>query len=35
MRLVFVRHAEPDYENDSLTEKGFREAEILKERLKR
>lgn len=35
MRLVFVRHAEPDYENDSLTEKGFREAEILKERLRR
>ena len=33
MRLVFVRHAEPDYENDSLTEKGFREAESLCRRL--
>ena len=29
MRLIFVRHAEPDYEKDSLTEKGFREADIL------
>ena len=29
MRLIFVRHAEPDYELDSLTEKGFREADIL------
>ncbi len=29
MKLVFIRHAEPDYEHDSLTEKGFREAEYL------
>lgn len=29
MRLVLVRHAEPDYEHDSLTPKGFREAELL------
>jgi len=29
MRLIFVRHAEPDYDLDSLTEKGFREADIL------
>lgn len=32
MRLVFVRHAEPDYKKDSLTEKGWREAELLAER---
>lgn len=29
MRIIFIRHAEPDYVNDTLTEKGFREAEIL------
>ncbi len=32
MRLIFVRHAEPDYKNNTLTEKGFREADILAER---
>lgn len=32
MRLIFVRHAEPDYEHDSLTEKGWREAALLAER---
>lgn len=32
MRIIFVRHGEPDYTNDSLTEKGKREAEILAER---
>ena len=26
MRLIFIRHAEPDYSIDSLTEKGWREA---------
>lgn len=35
MRLIFVRHAEPDYEHDSLTEKGFREAALLAERAAR
>ncbi len=30
---MFVRHAEPDYANDSLTVKGKREAELLAERL--
>jgi len=35
MRLIFVRHAEPDYEHDSLTEKGFKEAEILASRTKK
>lgn len=29
MRIVFIRHAEPDYENDTVTPKGRREAEIL------
>ncbi len=33
MRLLIVRHAEPDYVNDTLTEKGRREAEILSEHL--
>ena len=28
MRLIFIRHAEPDYEHDSLTEKGWREAKL-------
>lgn len=32
MQLVFVRHAEPDYSVDSLTPKGFREAELLARR---
>ena len=34
MRLLFIRHGEPDYEKDSLTEKGFREAEHLADYLK-
>ncbi|HIZ56613.1 MAG TPA: histidine phosphatase family protein [Firmicutes bacterium] len=29
MKLLFIRHAEPDYSIDSLTEKGFREAGLL------
>lgn len=29
MNLIFIRHAEPDYARDSLTEKGWREAELL------
>ena len=33
MRLIIVRHAEPDYSIDSLTEKGWREAELLSDRL--
>lgn len=33
MRIVFVRHGEPDYTHDSLTEKGWREARLLSERL--
>ncbi len=33
MKLMFVRHAEPDYRHDSLTVKGRREAELLSDRL--
>lgn len=33
MRIIFVRHGEPDYKNDTLTEKGWREAELLAERI--
>ncbi len=33
MKLIIVRHGDPDYDHDSLTEKGFREAEYLSERL--
>lgn len=32
MKLIMIRHAEPDYSIDSLTEKGFREAELLGKR---
>lgn len=35
MRLLFIRHGDPDYEHDSLTEKGVREAECLGKFLKR
>lgn len=34
MKLIFIRHAEPDYEKDSLTEKGFEEARLLALRTK-
>lgn len=29
MKILIIRHAEPDYANHTLTEKGFREAEFL------
>ena len=29
MKIIFIRHGEPNYEIDSLTEKGWREAELL------
>ena len=35
MKLLIIRHGEPDYKNDSLTEKGRREAECLAEYLSR
>ena len=34
MRLIFVRHGEPDYENDCLTENGREQARCTAERLK-
>lgn len=33
MKLLIVRHGDPNYEIDSLTEKGWREAEFLAQRL--
>lgn len=35
MKLIIIRHAEPDYAIDGLTEKGKKEAELLKNRLKK
>ena len=34
MKLVLVRHGDPDYENDTLTDKGKREAQLLAGRMK-
>ncbi len=34
MKLIFIRHGDPDYKVDSLTEKGKREAELLAKRVK-
>lgn len=33
MRLLIIRHGDPDYEKDSLTPKGWQEAELLSERI--
>lgn len=33
MKILIIRHAEPDYSIDSLTEKGWEEAEYLSERI--
>ena len=33
MKLLIIRHGDPDYSIDSLTEKGRIEAELLKRRL--
>ena len=33
MRIIFIRHGDPDYTNDSLTEKGIREAKLLSDRI--
>ncbi len=33
MRIIFIRHGDPDYQNDTLTEKGIREATLLSERV--
>ena len=34
MKLIIVRHGDPDYEHDTLTEIGRAEAQCLAERLK-
>ena len=33
MRILIIRHGDPDYERDTLTEKGHREAALLAQRL--
>ncbi|MCD7737408.1 MAG: histidine phosphatase family protein [Lachnospiraceae bacterium] len=33
MKIVIIRHGDPDYSIDSLTEKGWKEAEYLSERI--
>ena len=33
MKILLIRHGAPDYSIDSLTEKGWREAELLSQRL--
>ena len=33
MKLIIIRHGDPDYSIDSLTEKGWREAELLSNRI--
>ena len=33
MRIIFIRHGDPDYINDTLTEKGIREANLLADRV--
>ena len=35
MRLIIVRHGDPDYEHDTLTAQGHREAQLAAERLSR
>ena len=34
MKITIIRHAEPDYENNTITQKGFKEAELLGQFLK-
>ena len=33
MKLIIIRHGDPDYSIDSLTEKGWKEAEYLADRI--
>ena len=35
MRILIIRHGDPDYAKDSLTEKGWREAEYLADKLEK
>ena len=32
LKIIIIRHGDPDYEHDTLTEKGIREAELLTKR---
>ena len=33
MKILFIRHGDPDYEHDTLTPKGWKEAKLLSDRL--
>ena len=33
MKLFIIRHGDPNYALDTLTERGWREAELLRDRL--
>lgn len=33
MKLIFIRHGDPDYDNDCVTEKGKKEVEYLADML--
>lgn len=33
MRIIYIRHGDPDYIKDSLTDKGIREAKLLSDRI--
>ena len=33
MKILIIRHADPDYEADSLTSQGWKEAELLAGRI--
>ena len=35
MDLIIIRHGDPDYEHDTLTEHGWKEAQILSERIRK
>ena len=35
MRIIFIRHGDPNYELDTLTERGWKEAKALAERVKK
>lgn len=35
MKLFIIRHGDPNYALDTLTERGWREAELLRDRLMR
>ena len=35
MKILLIRHGDPDYTIDSLTEKGWREAKLLSNRLEK